>query len=71
MHLAGWNFTVYEDEMDKGTMNHIDVQNPDFFQAQETALQQYKPGSTVKDYRPLSEEELKDWVGKGGANGYP
>jgi hypothetical protein len=30
MHLAGWNFTVYEDEMDKGTMNHIDVQNPDF-----------------------------------------
>ncbi|HUQ35021.1 MAG TPA: hypothetical protein VM144_01455 [Aestuariivirga sp.] len=56
MHLAGWNFTIHEDE---GSMHVIDVMIPDFSQAKASALQQYKPGSAVADFRPLSEEELK------------
>ena len=56
MHLAGWNFTVHEHE---SSMQVIDVMIPDFMQAKTSALQQYKPGSAVADFRPLSEEELK------------
>lgn len=67
MHLAGWNFTVHEEGVERGTMNVIDVNNPDFFQAQELALQQYKPGSKVVDFRPLSEEELEGSIAKGGS----
>lgn len=59
LHLAGWNFTIHEDE---GSMHVIDVMIPDFPQAKASALQQYKPGSTVADFRPLSEEELKGAV---------
>jgi hypothetical protein len=33
VHLAGWNFAVHEDGKENGTMNVIDVQNPDFFHA--------------------------------------
>jgi hypothetical protein len=56
LHLAGWNFTIHEHE---DTMHVIDVMIPDFVQAKASALQQYKPGSAVADFRPLSEEELK------------
>ena len=59
LHLAGWNFTVHEDE---GSMQVIDVMIPDFPHAKASALQQYKPGSAVADFRPLSEEELKGAV---------
>ena len=59
MHLAGWNFTIYEEGVEGGTMNVIDVMNPEFFQAKSTVLQLYRPGSTVADFRPLSEEELQ------------
>ena len=59
LHLAGWNFTIHEDE---GSMHVIDVMIPDFPQAKASALQQYKPGSAVADFRPLSEEELKGAV---------
>lgn len=59
LHLAGWNFTIHEDE---GSMNVIDIIIPDFLQAKALALQQYKPGSAVADFRPLSEEELKGAV---------
>ena len=57
MHLAGWNFTIHEEGVNGGTMNVIDVRTSDFFKARDSALQQYKPGSTVADFRPLSEEE--------------
>jgi hypothetical protein len=30
MHLAGWNFTIYEEGTDGGTMNVIDVMAADF-----------------------------------------
>ncbi len=63
MHLAGWNFTVNEGGREKGIMKVIDVQDSDFFRARETALRQFKPGSIIEDCRPLSEEEMKDWVG--------
>ena len=66
MHLAGWNFTVHEEGLDEGTMNVIDVMNSDFFQAKMSALQQYKPGSSVADFRPLSEEELEGSIAAGG-----
>jgi hypothetical protein len=56
LHLAGWNFTIHEDE---GSMHVIDAMIPDFLQAKASALQQYKPGSAVADFRPLSKEELK------------
>ena len=59
MHLAGWNFTVHENE---GSMHVIDVMIPDFLQAKASAFQQYKPGSAVADFRPLSEEEVKGAV---------
>jgi len=72
MHLAGWNFTIYEEGTDGGTMNVIDVMAPDFFQAKASALQHYKPGSTVADFRPLSEEELQGSIADGStANGFP
>lgn len=61
MHLAGWNFTIYEES----TMNVIDVMASDFFQAKASALQHYKPGSTVADFRPLSEEELQGSIADG------
>jgi hypothetical protein len=66
MHLAGWNFTIYEEGTEGGTMNVIDVMAPDFFQAKASALQQYKPGSTVADFRPLSEEEVQGAIADGG-----
>ena len=66
MHLAGWNFTIYEEGTDGGTMNVIDVMASDFFQAKASALQHYKPGSTVADFRPLSEEELQGSIVEGG-----
>jgi hypothetical protein len=66
MHLAGWNFTIYEEGTDGGSMNVIDVMASDFFQAKASALQQYKPGSTVAEFRPLSEEELQGSVSEGG-----
>ena len=66
MHLAGWNFTVLEDGAEGSSMNVIDVIAPDFFQAKASALQQYKPGSTVADFRPLSEEELQGSIIEGG-----
>jgi len=59
MHLAGWNFTIHEAGLDEGSMHVIDVMTPDFLQAKTSALQQYKPGSAVADFRPLSEEELQ------------
>ena len=43
-------------------MQVIDVIIPDFPQAKASALQQYRPGSAVADFRPLSEEELKGAV---------
>jgi hypothetical protein len=66
MHLAGWNFTIYEEGTDGGTMNVIDIMASDFFQAKASALQHYKPGSTVADFRPLSEEELRGAIPDGG-----
>jgi hypothetical protein len=65
MHLAGWNFTIYEEGTDGGRMNVIDVMASDFFQAKASALQHYKPGSTVADFRPLSEEELNGSIPDG------
>ncbi len=59
LHLAGWNFTIHEEE---GSMHVIDVMILDFLQTKASALQQYKPGSAVADFRPLSEEELKGAV---------
>ncbi len=46
-------------------MHVIDVMIPDFLRAKASALQQYKPGSAVADFSPLSEEELKDAVAVG------
>ena len=66
MHLAGWNFTICEYGVDGSSMNVIDVMLSDFFQAKASALQQYRPGSTVAEFRPLSEEELKDSLAEGG-----
>ena len=66
MHLAGWNFTIYEEGIDGGSMNVIDVMTPEFFEAKASALQLYRPGSTVADFRPLSEEELQGSLGEGG-----
>jgi hypothetical protein len=66
MHLAGWNFTIYEEGIEGGSMNVIDVMASDFFQAKASALQHYKPGSTVADFRPLSEEELKGSIAEDG-----
>ena len=66
MHLAGWNFTIYEEGTEEGTMNVIDVMASDFFQAKASALQHYKPGSTVAEFRPLSEEELQGSIFEGG-----
>ena len=66
MHLAGWNFTIYEEGTDGGIMNVIDVMASDFFQAKASALQKFKPGSTVADFRPLSEEELQGAISEGG-----
>ena len=66
MHLAGWNFTIYEEGAEEGTMNVIDVMASDFFQAKASALQHYKPGSTVAEFRPLSEEELQGSIAEGG-----
>jgi hypothetical protein len=66
MHLAGWNFTICEEGVDGSSMNVIDVMAPDFSQAKASALQQYKPGSTVADFRPLSEEELQGSIIEGG-----
>ena len=66
MHLAGWNFTIYEEGPERATMNVIDVSASDFFQAKASALQQYRPGSTVADFRPLSEEELQGAIAEGG-----
>ena len=65
MHLAGWNFTIYEEGTEGGKMNVIDVMASDFFQAKASALQHYKPGSTVADFRPLSEEELQGSIPDG------
>jgi hypothetical protein len=62
MHLAGWNFTIHEAGLNEGSMHVIDVMIPDYLQAKASALQQYKPGSAVADFRPLSEEELKGVV---------
>ena len=67
MHLAGWNFTIYEEGTEGGSMNVIDIMASDFFQAKASALQQYRPGSTVADFRPLSEEELKGTIAQGGS----
>jgi hypothetical protein len=58
MHLAGWNFTILEDHQSANSMNVIDVKIPDFFEAQELALQQYKPNSKITYFRPLADEEL-------------
>ena len=66
MHLAGWNFTIYEAGAEGGRMNVIDVMASDFFQAKASALQHYRPGSAVADFRPLSEEELQGSIGEGG-----
>ncbi len=66
MHLAGWNFTIHEEGIEGSSMNVIDVMTPNFFQAKALALQQYRPGSTVADFRPLSEEELQGSVTEGG-----
>ena len=66
MHLAGWNFTIYEEGPEGGSMNVIDVMTPEFFQAKASALQQYKPGSKVAEFRPLSEEELQGSISEGG-----
>ena len=65
MHLAGWNFTIYEEGIGGGSMNVIDVMTPEFFQAKASALQLYKPGSTVADFRPLSEEEFQGSIAVG------
>ena len=66
MHLAGWNFTIYEEGPERATMNVIDVMASDFFQAKASALQHYRPGSTVADFRPLSEEELQGSIFESG-----
>jgi len=66
MHLAGWNFTIYEQGAEGGSMNVIDVMTSDFFEAKASALQHYKPGSSVEDFRPLSEEELQGSIAEGG-----
>lgn len=66
MHLAGWNFTICEYGVEGCTMNVVDVMLSDFFQAKASALQQYRPGSTVAEFRPLSEEELKGSIAEGG-----
>jgi hypothetical protein len=65
MHLAGWNFTILEEDQTRNMMNVIDVKIPDFFEARERALQQYKPNSKVADFRPLSEEELSSSMAVG------
>ncbi len=66
MHLAGWNFTIYEEGTEGGSMHVIDVMASDFFRAKASALQHYKPGSTVAGFRPLSEEELQGLLSEGG-----
>lgn len=58
MNLATWNFTILE-EVWGGSMNVIDVMISGFFEAKAATLRLYKPGSTVADFRPLSEEELQ------------
>ena len=65
MHLAGWNFTICEYGVEGNSMHVIDVMLSDFFQAKASALQNYKPGSTVADFRPLSEEELQGSIAEG------
>ena len=67
MHLAGWNFTIYEEGTEGGSMSVIDVMTSDFFQAEASALQQYKPGSTVANFRAISEEESEDSISPGGS----
>lgn len=60
MHLAGWKFTVCEGTSRNGDWNILDVKIPNFKEARELALRQYKPESFVVDFSPLSDEQFGD-----------
>ena len=57
-HLAGWRFTVQESHFEDWKVNVIDVRNPDFHEAQEWAMRQFSPGSSILGHFPISEEFL-------------
>ncbi len=60
MHLAGWKFTVCEGASRDGDWNILDVRIPNFKEAKDLALRQYKPDSFVVDFSPLSDEQFGD-----------
>ena len=52
MHLAGWKFTVCEGASRDSDWNILDVKIPNFNEAREVALRQYRPDSFVVDFSP-------------------
>lgn len=60
MQLAGWNFSILEGHESKNAVGVIDLKVPHFSKAQELALQQYKPGSTIVYSRASPEDELNN-----------
>lgn len=60
IHLAGWKFTVCEGGSRNSDWNILDIRIPNFNEAREVALRQYRPDSYVVDFTPLSDEQFGD-----------
>ena len=72
MHLAGWKLTVCEGASRDGDWNILDVKIPNFNEAREVALKQYRPDSFVVDLAPSPTNSLAiPRLPASSGNGFP